>query len=59
MKANKNHNAGSGIAIGSAIGIALGFAIGKNSSNTMPYIAMGLVIGVGIGAIIDFLNRSK
>jgi hypothetical protein len=25
----------------------------------MQYIAMGLAIGAGIGAIIDFLNRPK
>ncbi len=59
MKSKNRAISGNGIAIGSAIGLALGYAFAHNSSNTMKYIAMGLAIGAGFGAIIDFLNRPK
>jgi ABC-type Fe3+-siderophore transport system permease subunit len=59
MKSKNRVNSGNGIGIGSAVGLALAYALGRNSSNTMQYIAVGLAIGAGFGAIIDFLNRPK
>ena len=59
MKSKNRTIYGNGIGIGSAIWLALCYAVAHNSSDTMTYIAMGLAIGAGIGAIIDFLNRPK
>jgi F0F1-type ATP synthase membrane subunit a len=48
-----------GIGLGSAIGLAISVALYFKTPNSNIKIAMGLAIGVTIGAIFDFFNRNK